>query len=48
MQPSYRAQKEHVEVLSRRFLNDYETKEGTGKNEVRMKLRLSVLEEIKK
>ncbi|XP_019848947.1 PREDICTED: transcriptional regulator ATRX homolog [Amphimedon queenslandica] len=46
-EPSYRAQKEHVEVLSRRFLHDYETKEMT-KNDVRTKLRLSVLEEIKK
>jgi hypothetical protein len=48
VQPSYRAQKEHVEVLSRRFMNDYETKDGMKKNEIRTKLRLSVLDEIKK
>ena len=42
-QPSFRAHGEHLEVLSRRYLQDFNWKESTTRNEVRSKLRQHVL-----
>ena len=43
LQPSFRAHGEHIEVLSRRYLQDFNWKENTTRNEVRSKLRQHML-----
>ena len=38
-QPSFRAYSEHIEVVSRRYLQNYKWRESTTKNQVRGKLK---------
>ena len=38
-QPSFRSHGEHVEVLSRRYLQEYKCKSDPTKNELRVKLK---------
>ncbi len=46
-QPSFRAYGEHIEVVSRRYLQNYKWRDSTTKNQVRSRLKdhaLSVIE----
>ncbi len=39
LQPSFRSYSEHLEVVSRRYLQSYKWRDSSTKNEVRGKLR---------
>ena len=39
LQPSFRAYGEHIEVVSRRYLQNYKWRDSTKKNQVRIRLK---------